>query len=243
MRGSPAARGRRWRCRPEDGRRDRGGGGSGSSDDAGDPARAAAERAAGFHLRVGTRWGWKGTWGAGPRRQGRPGRLRSSLRAPGSSRVPPHPRPAEKSNELSGVGSAAQSNLGLTGQALTRALGPGAGREGSGARGIVRPPPGSWAGVWEASAPPPPHRGQWPCAPSAPSHASETPARSGLAGSAAPPPQAEVAGAAIFTRPGPAARPVRPWRSRRTLAKLGASSPFAFSLDFCLGLNASVKKL
>lgn len=166
--------------------------------------------------------------------------LPSALPGPAAS----HPiRPAEKSNELSGVGSAAQSNLGLTGQALTRALGPGAGREGSGARGIVRPPPGSWAGVWEASAPPPPHRGRWPCAPSAPSHASETPARSGLAGSAAPPPQAEVAGAAIFTRPGPAARPVRPWRSRRTLAKLGASSPFAFSLDFCLGLNASVKKL
>lgn len=36
-----------------------------------------------------------------------------------------HPRPAEESNELSGVGPAAQSNLGPNGLALTRARGPG----------------------------------------------------------------------------------------------------------------------
>lgn len=36
-----------------------------------------------------------------------------------------HPRPAEESNELSGVGPAAQSNLGPNGLGLTRARGRG----------------------------------------------------------------------------------------------------------------------
>lgn len=130
-----------------------GGGGGGSGDDAGDPARAAAERAAGFHLRVGTRWGTEREPVGRAEERGALGR---GLRAPRSglspslslhSPPPPpsltsHPSQIEESNELSGVCPAAQSNLGPTGQALTRAPGPEGGREGCGRAGDRATP--SW---------------------------------------------------------------------------------------------------
>lgn len=157
--------------------------------DAGDPARAAAERAAGFYLRVGIRWEQKGAGGWAEELGICPRRRLPVLPAPGTF-LSCASRPAQESNELSGVGLAAQSNLGPNRLALTCIPGARGGRERRGvSRGIrgtswLHRPAGEGSHVRERA--------------SAPSNASETSAGLGLCAFAArtgvgppPPPQAE----------------------------------------------------